>query len=118
MTRSAWGVAVPLSVSAATLAVVFLTVRNSAVRWGIATGLLIALAQSFLSTGAMRMTWRSPAFFWVWGSGVLFRILVFAATAYVVYAHTGLHFVATMLSMVTATTLFLVVETYAFLNRS
>jgi hypothetical protein len=83
---------------------------------GIVIGLIVAFLQSTLSTGLLRWSWSRPYFYWIWGAGVLFRLVVFALTAYVVYWHTKLPLVATMLSMVLATTLFLVVEAWVFLK--
>ncbi len=89
---------------------------QKAVIRGILFGLLIALAQSTLSTACLRWSWSRSYFYWVWGAGVLFRLGIFALTAYVVHWHTELPLVATLLSMVLATTLLLVVESLIFLK--
>lgn len=96
---------------AALTAVVALNVDAApAVSKGVAAGVAIAAAQSYLSTGALRWSWNRPYFWWVWGAGVLLRFVVFAAVAFGIYRFTQLSFVATMTSMVGFTTLFMVVE--------
>jgi len=113
-----WGVVFPLSITFIVLLAVLLGVSTPAIKWGIATGLGVALVQSLLSVGAMQWAWQRKFFYWVWGGGVLFRFAVFAGMAYVVYFYTSLHLVATLISMVTATTLFMVVESATFLGKT
>ena len=84
---------------------------------GVTTGILIALAQSYASVGALKLAWAKPYFYWVWGGGIFFRILVFAATAFVVYRFSSLSLVATLVSLVAATTLFLVIESAVLLRK-
>lgn len=78
----------------------------------IAVGISIALIQTAISNGALYWAWNKKFVYWVWGGGMLFRMMVFAATAYVVYRFTTLSFVGTMISMVVATTILLVVESW------
>jgi len=83
----------------------------------ITSGLIISLAQSFISVLSMKWAWRKPFFYWVWGGGFFFRLLVFSATAYVVHVHTTLHLAATLVSLVTSTTLLMVVESHYLLGK-
>lgn len=116
MTKKTWGIVAPLGLSTLTMVFAFLFTSQSPIRWGIVTGITLALLQSFISVGVM--TWAIPKgfFYWAWGGGVFFRLIVFAGTAFVVYGYTRLSFVATMLSMVAATTVFLVVESSCFVK--
>lgn len=83
---------------------------------GIVLGIGIALLQSGLTTVALKWAWTKSYFYWVWGAGFFFRLFVFSGTAFVVYKYTHLNLVATLLSLVVATTLFLVVESWVFLK--
>jgi chromate transport protein ChrA len=85
--------------------------------WSVSVGLALALIQSSLSVAAMRWAFRKRFFFWVWGGGVLARFLIFGITAWIVHSYTDLSLVATLISMVTATTLLLVVETSLFIKK-
>ncbi len=85
---------------------------------GIFVGLIIALAQSFFSIGLLKWALTKKYFYVVWGSGVFFRFLVFAITAFVVYRFTSLNFAATLIALVTATTIFLVFESAAILKTT
>ena len=75
-------------------------------------GVGIALVQSLLSTGALAWAWNRKSFYWVWAGAFFFRFAVFAATAYGVHVHSTYSLVAVLLSLVTATTIFLVAEYY------
>jgi hypothetical protein len=55
--------------------------------------------------------------YWVWGGGMLFRMLVFASTAFIVYRFTHLSLVGTMISMVVSTTILLVVESWILFSK-
>lgn len=83
----------------------------------IGVGLVLALIQSTLSVAAMRWAFHKRIFFWVWGGGVLARFLFFGITAFIVYRFTNLNLVATLISMVTATTLLLVIESWFFVRK-
>jgi hypothetical protein len=103
-----WGF--PAVAGAVVIAVTFASGAHPAVARGISAGVGLAVLQAYLSTAALRWAWNRRTFWWVWGGGVLFRLAVFAAAAFVVYRHTQLNFVATMASMVVCTTVFIVVE--------
>ncbi|MBV9080311.1 MAG: hypothetical protein JO102_04235 [Elusimicrobia bacterium] len=77
---------------------------------GIGVGAAIGIAQSTLTTIALRWSWNRSWFWWVWGGGVLFRLAVFVLTAFVIYRFTELSFVATLSTLVALTTVLLVVE--------
>lgn len=77
---------------------------------GVSVGVTLATLLAYLSTAALRWSWDGRYFWWVWGGGVLFRLVAFVVTAIVVYRFTQLSFVATMTSMVASMTVFLVVE--------
>lgn len=113
-----WGVVAPIVATAMGLGVVFLISPRPSIQWGVTTGLLLALLQSFASVGALQWAFHKSFFYWVWGGGVLVRFIVFAVTAFVVYRYTNLSLVATLISLVIATTLFLVIESYGFLTPS
>lgn len=108
----------PVLVVAAGMGVVFMFSPPQPVGKGVALGLLIALVQSFVSVGSLGWALNKEFFYWIWGAGVLFRFLVFFLTAFFVYRFTSLSLVATLVSLVTATTLFLVVESAVFLKKS
>jgi hypothetical protein len=102
MSKKNWGLWFPFLSTAIVLAVVALIRPRPSTGWGIALGLA---------------AWKKKFFYWVWAGGMFFRMLVFAATAYVVYVHTRLGFVATMTTMVFATTVFLVVESTVLFSK-
>lgn len=116
MSRNAAGVLVPLLIALFSSAAVLLWAPKPPVKHGILAGIAVALAQTYLSVGALKWAWNKRFFYWVWGGGMLFRMMVFAAMAFVVYRYTTLNFVATMLALVTATTFFLVWESATILN--
>jgi hypothetical protein len=90
----------------------------SPIKQGLLCGFLVALFQSGLSIVILRWAWKKSFFYWVWGGGILFRLCVFAFTAFVVHFHTNFNFVATMLTLVFATTIFLVAESVFFLPKT
>jgi hypothetical protein len=112
-----WGMWVPLIVTLITLGLVPMLPLRESVGQGIMVGILVAYVQSLASVGAMKWAWKKSFFYWVWGGGVLFRFVVFGGVAYVVYAHTHLSLVASLLTLVTATTLFMVFESSAAFKR-
>jgi hypothetical protein len=117
MTKMMWGIVAPLAITAMALVLVFLMAFPPSIKWGITVGFLVALIQSFLSVGALRWAQFKKSFYWIWGGGIFFRMFIFAVMALLVYRFTNLNFVATMLSMVMATTLFLVIETALFMGK-
>lgn len=100
----------PALTAAVVVAVTHALGASASVARGVTVGMLVAVAQSYASTASLRWAWNRSTFWWIWGGGVLARMLVFAVTAFVVYRYTDFHFVATMASMVVSTTVFLVVE--------
>lgn len=117
VSKKSWGLIVPLVVAGLTFVGVGVVSPRSSIGQGIYCGMVIALVQSYLSTLALLWSWNKQFFYWVWGGGVLFRMIVFAATAFVVYRYTSLSLVATLVTMVSATTLFLVVESATFFSK-
>jgi len=118
MSRKLWGVALPVGLAGTAWGLAWFISPKSPVSRGILAGILLALAESFLSTGALIWAWKKTTlFYWVWAGGMLFRLLVFAATAFVVYRWTSLSLTATLVTLVGATTLFLVVEFSAFFSK-
>lgn len=117
MSRRKWGLIAPLCLSGFIVSLSHILSRSAGVATGITWGTIIALFQSYLSTAAMLWAWNKPFFYWVWAGGMLFRLLVFAATFFVVYSYTRMNLVATMLSQVVATTLFLVIESLTFFKK-
>lgn len=117
MSRLLWGLAAPLTVTAGVVALApFLSISDEVSR-GIVAGVIIAFVQSAASVAAMKLAWRSKWFYWTWGGGMLVRMLIFAATAYVTYRGVGLNFLATMVSLVVATTIFLVFESMTIFGQ-
>ncbi len=116
--RRILSVAAPVALTGLALIVVFFLQPRSPVGAGIVTGMVLALAQSLLSTGAMSWAWNKKFFYWVWGAGLLLRLLVLAATAFIIYRYTDFNLVATLLTLVSASTLFLVIESYGFPSTS
>jgi hypothetical protein len=108
--KAAIGWGFPAVAGALVIGAAFVFEARPPVAYGVSTGVGLAVLQAYLSTAALRWTWNHRSFWWVWGAGVLFRMVVFAATAFVVYRFTHLNLVATMASMVVCTTAFLVVE--------
>ena len=66
---------------------------------------------------AMGWAWEKSFFYWVWGGGVFFRLLVFAGTAFFVYRYTSIPLIAVLLALVVATMVFLVTETLVFFGN-
>ena len=83
---------------------------------GILVGIVVALAQSLLSTVALRRVLHKRIFYWVWFGGIVTRVLVLILTAIVVSRCTHLNLMATLLSLVVATTIFLILETQVLLT--
>lgn len=110
VSNAAIGWALPAAAGAIVTAAAFVFSGLPSVEWGVTAGQSVAVAQSYLSTASLAWAWNKKFFWWVWGGGFLARLLIFAATAYVVHVHTDLSLVATMTSMVVSTTVFLAVE--------
>ncbi len=117
MSRVWLGVLAPLMASLLIGVVVWVAPVSLPVARGVTGGVLIALTQSLLSVAAMRWTWNSKWFYWTWGGGMLFRMAVFAITGLLVYRSVSWNFLATMLSLVVTTTIFLVFESMAIFGK-
>ncbi len=117
MSRKLMGVGVPLIASGLILAAVHLSSPARSISNGIVVGVILAFFQSVVSVLALEWAWDKKFVYWVWGGGMFFRMIVFAATAFVVYRYTSLSLISTMVSMVTATTAFLVVESFLFFGK-
>lgn len=115
--KKQWGLIAPFIISFLVIAITALLKPAPPVKNGVMWGIGLALAQSYLSTAVMYGAWKTNFFYWAWGGGIFFRMLVFAATAYVFYQYAQPSFVAAMLTMVTATTLFLVLESTTFFSK-
>ena len=114
MTSKHWGISAPI-VTASLVGISVVAVNPGApIKYGILAGLMLALAQSFGSTLALQWAWSRSFFYWVWGGGIFVRLCVLGATAFIVYRSTGISLVATLVTMVSATTLFLVIESATF----
>jgi len=107
----------PPAFTLAVIGVVMILGLDIAVARGIYLGLILALLQTFISIALLWWAWESKIFYYVWGGGVLFRFLVFAGTAFVVYRYTELNLAAALLSLVTGTTVFLTFESATFLRK-
>jgi hypothetical protein len=116
--KKIFGTLVPVGAAALIIGVVLIMKPSRAVATGIFIGTAIALGESFASTGALLWAWRTDFFYWVWGGGLFLRLVVFSATAFIVYRYTSLNLIATLITLVGATTLFLVIESMAFLPQS
>lgn len=112
-----WGWALPVGSSILLILSASWLADDGAVRRGIFLGVAIALMQTFASTGAMKLAWEKRFFYWVWGGGILARLVILAATAFLVYRTASFNLIATLVTLVTASTLFLVIESYAFFVR-
>jgi len=108
--RVIWGGLIPVFLALGAGILSRYIFRNDFVRQGIRLGLAVALLQSFISTGALAWAWRKKYFYWVWGSGMMVRFIIFLGTAYGVNRYTSLNLAAALLSLVVATMVFLVVE--------
>jgi hypothetical protein len=110
------GIAVPLAISALAFGALSWWAPREAVRSGVMLGIGLALAQSFLALAALRRAASMRVFFAVWVGGVVMRLAVFGLVAFWVARFTNLNLMATLLSLVTATTCFLIVEAYGLLT--
>lgn len=117
MSKRSWGMVVPLLVSGLVVVAVLAVSPRPPIANAIYAGLIIALLQSFASTASLRWALEKKAFYWVWGAGMLGRMAVFGITAFVVHQFTDLNFVATLTTLVSATMLFLVVESATILKN-
>jgi hypothetical protein len=117
MSRVWLGVVAPVFASAVVCAVALTAPISTEVARGVAGGVLIALAQSLASIAAMKWTWTTKWFYWAWGGGMFFRMAVFAITGFVVYRGVGWNFLSTMISLVVATTVFLVFESMTIFGK-
>ena len=93
-------------------------VGTIAVSFASTIGATLALVQSLISSGALYWALNRPSFFWIWSGGIFFRLTVFIVTAYVIYRFTSLSLVATLVTLVTATTVFMVTESAAFFGKT
>ena len=84
---------------------------------GIGWGLALAIAQSGLSIATLRWAGKRPVFYWVWGGGIAARFVVFLVTAFIVLRYTRLNLIAVLVTLVLATTVFLVFEASVFKDR-
>lgn len=116
MKRRAWGFIIPILTTVVLLIGVFQWNPSPPVLWGVVIGTGLALIQSALSVGALWWAWKKSYFYWVWGAGIFLRFFVFFGTAYGVFCYTKLSLVATLLALVSATTVFLVVESMYILE--
>jgi len=119
MNRSLLSFGVPLVFTGITVGLAFWFFPQPHIHGAIAIGFVVAFVQASLSVGLMQWTWEKKSFYWVWGGGFFFRIVIFALTAYVVYRYTNFSLAWTLISLALATMIFLVVEsTVLFWNRS
>lgn len=118
MNKSAWGLILPVLVTGVAFVGAEGAPLRIPVKRGMELGLIVALVQAGLSVGAMKWAWQKPFFYWVWGSGLLVRLLILAGTAVVVYRHTSFNLAATLLTLVLATTVFMITEASFFLKDS
>ena len=91
---------------------------STPVIYGIRWGLGIAFAQSVFSAALLRMAWQQTWFYLIWGSGMAIRLVVFVATAFVVHLFSSLDVLATLLSLATASTIFMLVESIFLLRKT
>ena len=117
MSRKIWGVGVSFAATVLILLIVRMISASPAISKGITLGMTLAFFQSVVSVLVLDWAWDKKFVYWVWGGGMFFRMAVFAGTAFVVYRYTTLSLVSTMVSMVMATTAFLVVESYLFFGK-
>lgn len=110
MVKAVVGWIFPAAAVAITVGVMHILDARPSVRKGVTVGVTLAAVQAYLTTAALRWAWNRPYVLWVWGAGVLFRLVAFAVIAFAVYRFTQLNLVATMASMVVSMTVFLVVE--------
>jgi hypothetical protein len=82
-------------------------ILSESVRNGLLLGAAVALVQSLITIAALRWALNRPCFYKVWLGGILFRVLV------LVSGFTQIHVTAALLSLVAATTVFLMVEIYS-----
>jgi hypothetical protein len=83
----------------------------------ILAGLALAAVESAFSIGALRWARSKRIFYWVWGGGIFFRLFFFGLAAFVLIQYTPLNWVASLITMVLATTLLLVID-YGFSSRT
>jgi riboflavin transporter FmnP len=110
MRRDLLGYVLPLFFTAVIMIVSLVGIKSNPIRWGVVTGIIIALMQSSASVFTMNWAWEKPFFYWVWGGGMFCRLLVFAATAFVTVSFTSFNLAATLITLVCATMFFLVIE--------
>ena len=81
------------------------------IKGGLLTGIALALLQSLGSAAALKWAWRRKTFYAVWGATVLFRFAFLGLTAWLIHAYfRELNLAATLVTMVLATTIFVVFE--------
>lgn len=117
MSKAVGGIAVPLGIALVAGLLTMFFSPSVRIEKSVAAGLLIALVQSFVSTGALHWAWKKPYFYWIWGAGFFFRLIVFAVTAFVMYRTPDFSLVATMVTLVSSTTIFLVFESWYLLDK-
>lgn len=117
MSRKLLGVVVPLVASVLIVIAARFFVVSPPVFKGLILGFSLALVQSWISVFALDWSWTKKYVYWVWGAGMFFRMAVFGITAFVIMKQPGFNFIATMLSLVIATTIFLVIESFLFFGK-
>lgn len=85
---------------------------------GIRLGLVVGWVQSLISVVAQRWAWNKKCFYWVWGSGLLLRAAVLGFTAFYVHRQRYPDLLSTLLSLIGATTMFLVAESSIFYRKN
>ena len=111
MKRQIIGLAIPLGLVGLAVLISFRVFSDPAIHRAVLVGVGLAILQSTLSVGLMKWAWDKKIFYWIWGGGFLFRILVFAGSAFVVLKFTSLSLAAVLIPMVLATMVFIVSET-------
>jgi hypothetical protein len=116
MTKKWVGIAVPPAMSLGALGLLLALGARDDVRNGVALGFALALVQSWLATAAIKNARTMRAVYRIWVAGIVVRMLVLAGVYFWVAKMPAFHLMATLMSVVAATTVFLVIETYSLLT--
>ncbi len=109
--RSVFGWMFPVSAAAVVLGAAKAAGPSTEVFDGIALGLLLAVLQAYFSTASLWLS-RNKIFLMMslFVGGILFRLVFLTYVAWRIKDMPGISFTATLMTMVLATTAFLVVE--------
>ncbi len=110
--RIFYAVSLMLGISGVMVLVALLLQFSPAIRNGILLGIVLSAINAILSFLSLYWSFQksSGIFFTTWSAGILARLLVLAATAFLVFRNSSFDFLSTLLTLVFATMILMFLE--------